>query len=285
MKTIKFFSLQFAALFFMSSTLVFANVPDTAPFKNVFIMIFENEEADNVLEQTTFATLAKQGAYLDNFHAITHPSQPNYIALTSGDTQGVKDDKPVNLDSKNIIDLLEAKNISWKVYAEDYPGSCNLVEKHEKYVRKHNPFMSYTNITSNPKRCQYIVNADQLDIDIRSGTLANYSFYIPNLDNDAHDTGIAYADNYLKTAFVPRLKNPAFTKDLLFIITFDEGDTKHPTSQNQIYTLFYGDMVKPQIVDAKYNHYSILSTLENFWQLGSLGLNDATNPPISEIWK
>ncbi|MFI4955369.1 MAG: alkaline phosphatase family protein, partial [Gammaproteobacteria bacterium] len=261
----------------------YASVPDNAPFKKVFIVIFENVEAEKVLAQPTFGALAKQGTYMDNFHAITHPSQPNYIALTSGSTQGVKGDAPVGLDSRNIVDLLEAKGISWKVYAEDYPGNCDPSQAIGKYARNHNPFMSYNNIRNNPQRCALIVNADQLAQDQQADNLPDFSFYIPNIDNNGHNTGIVFADNWLQTTMLPRLKDPKFMQDMLVVVTFDEGDIKHPTRQNHIYTLFYGDKIKTQTVETHYNLYSLLRTIEDSWELGTLGLNDYSNPPIQEI--
>jgi len=267
------------------TTAVFAEVPPNAPFKKVFIVVFENENADDVLKQPTFADLARDGAYMNNFHAVTHPSQPNYIALTSGDLHGVPNDENVDLDVKNITDLLEAKGLTWKVYVEDFPGQCNPDKRLGKYVRKHNPFISYNNIRNNPKRCAQIVPATQLQTDITAGKLPDYSFYVPNLDNDGHDTGIAFADAWLRKTFIHQLINPAFMKDMLFIITFDEGKVKHPTASNQIYTLFLGDMVEAKKIEEKYDFYNMLRTIEDAWGLGTLEANDAKSKPITGIWK
>ena len=274
-----------ALFLFLNAKSEFAGVLTQASFKNVFIVVFENTDADQVLAQPTFDTLSKQGTYLSDFDAVTHPSQPNYIAMTSADTQGVTDDKPIDLDKKNIIDLLETKGITWKVYAEDYPGNCDASEFAGLYVRKHNPFISYNNIRNNAQRCANIVNADQLDKDIQAGTVPQFAFYIPNIKNDGHDTGVAYADNWLKTTMLPRFNNATFIKDRLVIITFDEGSSKDPTAENKIYTLFYGPMVQNQIIGDKYNFYNMLRTIEDAWALGTLGLNDESSKAIPGIWK
>lgn len=75
-----------------------------------------------------FKTLAKKGVVLTNFDAITHPSQPNYVAVVSGDTQGVRSDDnswyqnpPIDPSVETIVDLLESKSISWATYAENMP--------------------------------------------------------------------------------------------------------------------------------------------------------------------
>mgnify|MGYP000947856384 FL=1 len=162
-------------------------------FDRAIFVVFENTNYSNALKQPFLKKLANQGALFTNFLAPTHPSQGNYVALTAGSMNGVTGDGLYNLNVNNIADLLEAKGLTWKVYAEDYPGNC-FTGNSKKYVRKHNPFISFTNIQKNPSRCSNIVNANQFDIDAKSGKLANYIFYVPNLNNDGHDTGVAYAD-------------------------------------------------------------------------------------------
>lgn len=282
----KFRALILTCLFL--SLNVFAKTPESAPFKKVFIVIFENANEQETLQQSTFGRLVNnsKSAYLYDFHAITHPSQPNYIALTSGDTQGIRDDDNHNINKENIVDLLETKNISWKVYLEDYPGECDPNIKIGKYVRKHNPFISYVNIQKNSNRCKHLVNASQLAKDIANKAVPDFSFYVPNLDNDGHDTGVHYADNWLKNTLIPYLRNPAFMNNMLFVITFDEND--HPqTANNHIYTLLYGDMIQKnsEAQHKAYNLYSLLRTIEDAWGLGSLNLHDKTSTPIQGVFK
>jgi hypothetical protein len=77
-----------------------------------------------------------------------------------------------------------------KTYQEDYPGTatyCATNEYYGKYCRKHNPFIAFVSINRNLTRCALIQNASQLDVDLARGTLPQYSFFTPNLDNDAHE--------------------------------------------------------------------------------------------------
>src|SRR6185503_13744968 len=92
------------------------------------------------------AALAKRGALLSNDHAEVHPSQPNYIAMIAGSSHGVDDDRRVTLDERHIGDLLEEHGLTWKVYAEDYPGHCFLGSSRGLYARKHVPFPSFKNV-------------------------------------------------------------------------------------------------------------------------------------------
>lgn len=253
-------------------------------FNKVMIIVLENTNYDAAAEQPFIRSLTHQGALLTRFSAETHPSQPNYLALISGSTHGVHDDDNVSIDAPHVGDLLEAKGLQWKAYAEGYPGHCYLGEKAGDYVRRHAPFLSFLNVQTNPPRCARIVNASQLSQDVQSGTLPNYSLYIPDLRNDGHDTGVFYADEWLSTTFGPLLLDRRFTDGLLLVVTFDEGES-FPSS-NHILTLLLGDSVKPGArSDNAYNHYSLLRLVEDEFGLGTLGENDAEAPAITGIWK
>jgi hypothetical protein len=255
----------------------------TPSFKKVMTVIFENMDYSDVIGQPFFLKLSQQGANLAGFYAEVHPSQGNYIALTSGDMHGVTNDNTVDVDAKNITDLLEAQGKTWKVYVEAWPGNCYTGTRQGTYVRKHNPFISYLDIQKAPDRCAKIVDASQLAVDFAAGTLPDYAFYVPDLNNDGHDTNSAYADRWFSGAFGPLLTDPRFTKDMLLVATFDESSL---TGAQHIYTVLWGDSVVPgSVTQTKYNHYSILRTIEDTLALGTLGLNDAQATAISGIWK
>jgi hypothetical protein len=254
----------------------------TPQVQRVILVILENLDANTALQQPFLKSLAKRGAYLGSYFSVSTPSQPNYIALISGSTYGVHDNNPVTLSGYTIGDLLDQKGMTWKSYAEDYPGNCFLGATSGKYARKHEPFLSFDRITTQPSECAKIVNASQFQTDVDAGTLPNFSLYIPNLDNDGHDTPPAFADQYLSTNFGPLLDDPTFMRNTLFVVTFDEG----PTDQsNQVYTAIVGPAVKAGARPSGcYNHYSLLRTLESVLGLDSLRQQDATVAPISGIW-
>ena len=249
---------------------------------HVIIVEFENTDYEKALAQPTFAGLANAGANLSNFYAETHPSQPNYIAMIAGDTLGVTGDRNVNLSGRHIGDLIEEAGKTWKVYADDYPGDCFLGARSGDYARKHVPFISFMNVQSDPARCANIVEGAELASDLEAGVLPSYSLYIPNLSNDGHDTGVDYADNWLKKSFLPIL-NTTLPPNTLVVFTFDESTR---FGDNHIYTSFYGDMVKPaSVYESNINHYGFLHTVEVLLGLGDLGKNDATSPVVTGIWK
>jgi hypothetical protein len=275
----------FGAVVFASFSVAFATTGSPRPpsFQKVFVIVLENSAAESTLRQPYLKSLLRRGAYLNNFFAITHPSQPNYIAMTSGDAYGITGNKPVDLDVKHIGDLLEARNKTWRQYASGFPGNCFVGEARLRYARKHVPFLSYTNVQRDPLRCANIVDASQLDRDIEAGTLANYSLYIPDIDDDGHHTSVGYADNWLRKTFDSKFKDSRFMKDMLVVITFDEDDGAHG---NHVYTLLLGDSVRAGArADSRYDFYSLLRTIEDAFELGTLGRQDAKAAPITGIWK
>src|SRR5262249_31933254 len=143
--------------------------------QRVMLVILENADYDAARAQPFLAQLARAGGVLRQSFAVAHPSQPNYLALTAGNTYGVDSNAPVTLDVPHIGDLLEAKGRTWKVYAEGYPGHCFLGSHAGTYVRKHVPFLSFKNVQTNPARCGRIVDAAGLATDVRQGTLPDYA--------------------------------------------------------------------------------------------------------------
>ncbi len=423
-----------------------------------FVVIHENADAATVLSVPEYADFANRGTYFSNYSAITHPSQPNYIGLIAGDTfePPFYDDDPVDFPNPDhpeanstIIDLIEAKGLSWKVYIENYPaggttddfsffvyplggvvwdfevtsgpatgeypaiqalfgaqtglpaatltatsnldgtpevpgqfvGKIVLVSRgtfaftdkaknaqdagavgviiynsadrpglftngdvfqpagsdptvtipvfgishpagleivdgittdptstgvlvedliastnsaNAMYARKHNPFISFLNISTNPARAAKLVNAEEFAKDLANDTVPDFAFYIPSQFNDGHDTFFLQLDYTTPiTEFVPyysgqafatsigvALANKSFTKDRVIVLTFDEDDFSDDV--NKVYCAFVGENVKEHtVVSGAYNHYSLLRTIEESLGVGTLGRNDSTAVPMT----
>ena len=252
------------------------------PFHKVFIVVLENTGYEDALAQPFLADLAARGALLTNVFAETHPSFPNYVALTAGSTYGLTSNATVTLDVSHVGDLLEGAGRTWKAYAEGYPGHCFLGASAGAYVRRHVPFLSFQNVQTDPARCQRVVDASALAADVAGGTLPDYALYIPDLNDDGHDTGVAFADQWLARTFGPWLLDPRFMDGRLFVVTFDESPASVP---NHVYTVLYGAGVVPGSTSAsRYDHYSLLRTIEAGLSLGTLGQRDAEATPISGVW-
>ena len=188
-------------------------------FERVLIIVLENQNYGDAIIEPYLNSLAKKGASFTNFHGLFHPSYPNYLAMIAGKEIPTKGDKQINLNERTIADLLKAAGLTWKNYAEGYPGNCFKHPTSGLYARKHVPFMSFIRIQEH--ECECIVPATKLTQDLNTKTLPNYMFYSPDLDNDGHDTGLAYGSNWLKGFLEPLRKNELFMKGTLIIVTFD----------------------------------------------------------------
>jgi hypothetical protein len=254
-----------------------------AQTKKVMLIVLENESFANAMAQPYLAEIAKRGALLKNYHGITHPSQPNYIALVAGETLKVRNDHVVPIEGKTIVDLLEAHGKTWKVYAEDFPGDCSLVTRVKQYARKHNPLISFKSIHGSPDRCAHIVNAKTLSQDLAGKHLPDFSMYIPDQLNSGHDSDVKTASKWLSRFLNPVLKDPEM-KDTLIIIVFDEND--YSSKDNRVYAALIGKGIVPGSISTdRYDHYSMLRTIEDFLGLESLEKKDAKAKPITGIWQ
>ncbi|KAJ3301022.1 hypothetical protein HDV03_001475 [Kappamyces sp. JEL0829] len=251
----------------------------TPAFDRVFTIVLENRNYDNAMKQSYFQSLASRGRLMTNYHGVTHPSQPNYIAMISGSTKGVSGDGDVSItDRKTIVDLLDAAGKSWTTYQQAYPGGC-YTGSTGTYYRKHNPFISFPSISGNPARCANIVNADRLAADVAAGQVASFVYYTPDIKNDGHDTDINYSAQWMQPFLDPLLSNPLFA-NTLFVVTFDESETFlgiFDNTQNKIATILLGPGIAAGSTDSThYDHYSYLATVEKVFGLPSLGQSDAS---------
>jgi len=197
------------------------------------------------------------------YQAVTHPSQPNYLALFSGSVQGVKDDHPHDISAPSIADQLEAAGLAWRVYAENVPSGCSLKTKASggpdgpgTYARKHEPAISFTAISGDAGRCANIQPFSEFD-----PAAANFTFIAPNLCHDMHDCSIEIGDAFLKD-FVPRITSSAAWHDggVLFI-TWDEG---FRSARNLVPTIVVSPLVSPGFTSATpHDHYSLLRTIQD----------------------
>ena len=249
-----------------------------ANFSHVYVIIFENKEYTSIVGSSSapyINSLIAQYGLSTSFYAERHPSEPNYIALTSGGTQGITDDGVYNLGVNNLFDQITASGRTWKSVQQGNPGSCftgssssavvDGVGKSGAYVRKHNPAISYTSISGNSAECANITNLASFD-----PAAANFEFITPNMINDMHDGTVADGDNFLK-AFLPKItSSSAFANSVVFV-TFDEGTTSVNGGGHIVTIAITPHMTVGYKAAAAYTHYSMLHTIEQAWGLPYLG--------------
>jgi phospholipase C len=249
--------------------------------------VFENHESNEVLgtqDAPTFNALAQRFASIDNYVAITHPSLPNYLALVSGSTQGITDDcTSCTAPGRSLADTLEAAGKSWKTYAEGLPSPGFDGARSGRYAKKHDPFMYFPSVASNPARRSRIVAFPEFAADVRARRLPTFSLVVPDLCNDMHDCSVATGDAWLKQQIVPVLGKPALAGSVIFVI-FDEGSSDKGGG-GQIAALALGPLVKPgSHFKAPTTHYGLLRTIETGLGLPLLGAS-RTAQPIAGIWR
>ncbi|TPX32164.1 hypothetical protein SmJEL517_g04671 [Synchytrium microbalum] len=243
-------------------------------FDTILIINLENTNYEDAIINLDFLQQDHGAVLLTNFHGLTHPSQGNYIGQIYGSLGGVLTDANYDVDGVNLVDLLEVAGVSWKSYNEGFPGSGFQGARKDAYVRKHNPFISMNNIRTNTVRVARIVSGEEFQDDLLSNKLPQFCFYTPDMLNDGHDTSIEYAANWV-SKFLPPILSALQQQAALIVLTFDESANWF--GRNKVATYLMGSSVVQQASDpSRYNHYSILKTVEENWSLGSLNRHDVT---------
>lgn len=310
----------FAALLgmVMSTTSVSADSgrTDLKKFQHVFVIMMENTGYDQLIGNANApwinAAAAKYGL-ATNYTGVTHPSQPNYIAATAG-LQGADSDSPEVLAVPNIVDQLQSHGKTWKAYMQSYALCTDPLAAacgDQLYERKHNPFVTFADVQSNPARMANIVDFSRLGTDLSAGKVADYVWISPDQCNDMHGRStagacnfgnvnglIATGDAFLSSTVGAIMSSRAWRGNSAIFIAWDESeftgtgfggfgddsgccDAVAGQGGGHVVTLVISHSNDdPVTSDVAYNHYSLLRTIEASWKLGCLGFTcDKANVP------
>ncbi len=284
-------------------------VPD-----HIIIIVMENHSFDDIVGATNgngyhlftpFLTQAAETGRLATMaFGVAHPSLPNYLSLIAGNYFGVHDDngscytpKPPKgchvFTNKNLVDSLEAAGMTWASYNESMPHRGYLGQEYPHngdglYRQKHDPFLYFKDIATNPKRLANVQTFVDLLRQLSAGKLPNFSFIVPNECHDMHgsvpycpgpnDRLIAEGDSAVQKLVQEIISSGAFTQKSLLFITWDEGDNNvgccdgPPLQSGGHIPLILITSVSGTVRSAQlYNLYSLLATVEMVWHLPKLG--------------
>lgn len=172
-----------------------------------------------ILPTANLKWLAERGITLTNYFALTHPSQPNYVAAVGGDYFGLNHNGDISIASNTstIVDLLEPAGISWASYQEGMPYTGftghefnNPQTKANEYKRKHSGLVSYDSVAKNEKRLGLIKNDTLFHDDLDARKLPQWVFFTPDMRNNGHDTSVTFAGNWTRSFLEPLLDNEYF---------------------------------------------------------------------------
>lgn len=293
------------------------NRSDLKNFQHVWVIMMENTGYGQLIGNPNAPWINSAAATFGlatDYHGVTHPSQPNYIAATSGSTNGVTGDSDTTLNVANIADQVEASGRTWRAYMQGFSTCATPTQSLcpsasvGLYARKHNPFITYDDIRNNAARMANIVDFSQFDTDLASGNVPDYSWISPDQCHDMHGVAgqpncgfgqeqalIAAGDAFLSETVGKIMASSAWTGNSVIFVTWDESefpfaDTSgccdaNPGGGHVMTLVISHSNHSPAMSSVAYNHYSMLATIEQGWQIGCL-LNtcDSANvAPMSDL--
>jgi len=317
MRKLAVLALSASALVLAGSTSAAQPRNDVKNFQHVFVIMMENTGFGTLVGNPNApwinAAILKYGV-ARNYFGASHPSQPNYIAATSGMT-GPNSDNDETLAGQNIVDQLESARKTWTAYMQSYSLCATPLDHacgNQLYERKHNPFITYADVQSSSARIGRIVDFSQLAGDLSSNTVSDYSWISPDQCNDMHGRGgggssdpcdfshepllVQAGDTFLANTVGAIQASPAWNGNSVIFITWDEsdftgtgpfgfGDTSGccdavPGGGHVLTLVISHSDHAARTSNVPYNHYSLLRTIEDGWRLGCLGFTcDTANVP------
>jgi phosphatidylinositol-3-phosphatase len=265
--------------------------PATRP-QHLIVVIEENHSFGQVIGSAAapfIDRLAARGTLLTGYHAISHPSLPNYIALLSGSTGGIRSDcGNCTISGPTLVDQLEARHISWSAYLEGLPRPCSTVFRLGSYSESVDPFMHAARVRDAAARCDRVLPFHRFRADLAADRLPTVAFVMPDLRDDMHSGPVRVADAWLRRLVGELEASRVWRQDTRVVVTFDEGARSDTRSccdglghGGLIPTIVAGPRVPPGRDPTPYTHYSLLRSIEAAF--GLLFLGHADDPGTAMI--
>jgi hypothetical protein len=311
-----------------------AHAVPSGRYDHIFVVMMENHGYSDIIGNPAapnINSLATKYGLATSYYGVTHPSEPNYVALLGGSTYGVANDNAYYVNRVNhpsLVSQLDGAGISWKAYLQGlphagyqgicYPDFCNgTPDKDPLYVSKHDGVQNFTT-SWNAGDWSRQVPVTQLDGDLSSGGVPAFGLIVPDECHDQHgdppyclDSGnpdggnlanadpqdqrlVATGDLYMAQVVNEITSAPFWSQgNNAVVVTWDEGDdTSGCCAANpgggQVATVVVTSHGPRGVQDrTPYNHYSLLSTIQQNFGLGCLANTCDTSQvkPMTPLFK
>jgi len=251
-----------------------ANQGRVPHFRKVAVLLLENHGYSQIIgspQAPYLNKLANRGALATDYYAIGHPSLPNYLALTTGSTQGVTSDcNSCENTAPSLPGQLDAAHISWKAYFQSIPAPGFAGNGVGSYSKHYNPFAYSEQVGEGAIARRHEVDFRALRHDLSRHSLPRFSWITPNLLNDGHNASIRASDRFA-SRLVPRIVR-ALGPDGVLFVTWDEAQGVTGPAGGHVALIATGPGARHHVrTDGPVDHYSLLATLEGGLGLARLG--------------
>jgi phosphatidylinositol-3-phosphatase len=234
-------------------------------FSHVAVVVLENR-GYRVLrspEATYLRTLGRRYGIATRYYGVSHPSLPNYLALTAGATFHVASDcRGCQIDRMSLFDQLNAAQISWKAYLQGGRVNTGRVDPLRHYEQ-----------TADGSMNGHFADFSGLAADLRARRLPQFSWLSLGLCHDGHYCSTEFSDDYL-SHLLPRLLRGVGPHGVVFV-TWDEGTTNGGSAPGpgggRVPLIAAGGGALPHVRSAlPVNHYALLHMIESSFGLPPL---------------
>lgn len=265
-------------------------------YQHIFEIVMENHSYEQVIGNPNaphINALAQQYGLATHSYGVTHPSEPNYVALIGGNFFGINNDAPYPSNTVNAPSLaqqLENAGLTWKDYQQTMPyaGFTGTSSGNGLYASKHNPFLNFASMQNTPAELAKMVPDTQLFADLATNNVPNFSFIVPNQCHDMHGTGdctdeaskVMASDAYVGNVVTAIMASQSWREgNNAIVVTWDEDDFEASNlgccdanpGGGHIVTMVIANHGPRGLQDpTPYNHYSLLQTIQNAFGLGCL---------------
>lgn len=270
-------------------------LPHLPSLKHVWLFVMENHSYGEIIGKSSapyINRLSLTYGLATRFFARRHPSLPNYLSMIAGSAIGCESDTCVpGYGGATLAGQLAAAHLSWAGYFEDLPQAGYTGPDAGGYVRHHNPFVYFTEVTSSAPMRNSIRPLTDFAGSLKAPPA--FSMIVPNDDHNMHSGTVKAGDDWLKAYVAPVLASAAFKDGGLILITWDEANMSDTSGCCASY--MRGGHV-PTIVIATggkrgfqstvdHTTFSICSTIEDGFHLGHVRkAGSAAGPSMGEFW-